>query len=109
MKNKNCNKISILADKKFIPIDIKIYKGNIHDSKILQEQMSTIIDKYKNIKYLIADKGYCSKITREKLITNNIKPIIDYNNRNTKTKAKNSLTNEELKIYKKRIYIKHIF
>jgi transposase len=37
MKNKNCNKVSIITDKKFIPIDMQIFKGNINDSKILQQ------------------------------------------------------------------------
>ena len=50
--------------------------------------------------------GYCSKITREILNKNNIHPIIDYNNRNTKDKTKKKyLTKNELKLYIKRIYI----
>jgi hypothetical protein len=36
MKNKNCNKVSIITDNKFISIDIKIFKENLNDSNILQ-------------------------------------------------------------------------
>ena len=110
MKNKNCNKVSIITDKKFIPIDIQILKGNVNDSKILQQQMNTIIKNKDYVKYLFAEKGYCSKITREILNKNSIHPIIDYNTRNTKDKTKKKyLTKNELKLYIKRIYIEHLF
>jgi len=106
MKNKNCNKVSIITDKKFIPIDMQIFKGNVNDSKILQQQMNIIVENKDNINYLFADKGYCSRITRDILNKNNIYPIIDYNNRNTKDKTKKKyLTKKELKLYtKKNIY-----
>ena len=110
MKNKNCNKVSIITDKKFIPIDIQIFKGNVNDSKILQKQMKIILENKDYVNYLFADKGYCSKITKEILNKNNIHPIIDYNNRNTKDKTKKKyLTKNELKLYIKRIYIEHLF
>ena len=67
MKNKNCNKVSIItyatlksseddflpqkkivydfcSNKKFIPIDIQIFKGNVNDSKSLQQQMNIIVE-----------------------------------------------------------------
>jgi hypothetical protein len=98
------------SDKKFIPIDIQIFKGNVNDSKILQQQMNIIVENKDNINYLFADKGYCSRITRDILNKNNIYPIIDYNNRNTKDKTKKKyLTKKELKLYTKRIYIEHLF
>jgi transposase len=81
MKNKNCNKVSIITDNKFIPIDIQIFKGNLNDSNILQQQFMNI-DTYMNYsKYFIADKGYCSSKIRKLLISKNILPIIPYNKR----------------------------
>lgn len=52
MKNKNCNKVSIITDRKFIPIDMQIFKGNVNDSKILQQQMNIVIENKENIKGL---------------------------------------------------------
>ena len=110
MKNKNCNKISIITYSKFIPIDIKIVKGNVNDSKIIQNQMAIILENKEYIKYFFADKDYCSKNIRKILRDNGIHPIIDYNNRNTKDELKKRyLTKEENKLYTKRIYIEHIF
>jgi len=110
MKNKNCNKVSIITDNKFIPIDIQIFKGNFNDSNILQQQFMNI-DTYMNYsKYFIADKGYCSSKIRNLLIAKNILPIIPFNRRNTKDKNKiNKLTKNEKNRYKKRIKIEHIF
>ena len=110
MKNKNCNKLSIITDNNFIPIDIKICTGNINDSRILQSQLNSILEYKEHIKEFFADKGYCSNQTRKKLRENNIIPIIDYNNRNTKNEEKKKyLTNSEIKKYNRRIYIEHIF
>jgi hypothetical protein len=110
MKNKNCNKVSIITDNKFIPIDIQIFKGNLNDSNILQQQFMNI-DTYMNYsKYFIADKGYCSSKIRNLLIAKNILPIIPYNKRNTKDKNKiNKLTETDKNRYKKRINIEHVF
>ncbi len=57
--------------------------------------MNTIIENKDYVNYLFADKGYCSKITRKILNKNNIHPIIDYNNRNTKDKTKKEIFNEK--------------
>ena len=57
MKNKNCNKVSIITDNKFIPIDVQIFKGNVNDSKILQQQMEIIIENKDYVNYLFADNG----------------------------------------------------
>jgi len=68
--------------------------------------MNIVVENKGNIKYLFADKGYCSQLTRDILNKNNIHPIIDYNNRNTKDKSKiKCLSKEEFKLYTKRIYI----
>ena len=110
MKNKNCNKVSIITDNKFIPIDIQIFKGNLNDSNILQQQIINIDTNINYSKYFIADKGYCSSKIRKLLIAKNILPIIPYNKRNTKDKNKiNKLTKNEKIRYKKRIKIEHIF
>lgn len=104
MKNKNCNKVSIITDNKFIPIDIEIYKGNLNDSNILQQQFININNKLNYSKYFIADKGYCSSKIRNILINKNITPI------NTKNINKiNKLSIDEKNKYKKRIKIEHIF
>ena len=110
MKNKNCNKVSIITDNNFIPIDIQIFKGNLNDSNILQQQFINIDTNINYSKYFIADKGYCSSKIRKLLISKNILPIIPYNKRNTKDKNKiNTLTKNEKIRYKKRIKIEHIF
>jgi len=41
VKNKNCNKISIIADKNFTPVFVSFYTGNKNDSKILQQDLDT--------------------------------------------------------------------
>lgn len=41
VKNKNCNKISIIADKNFTPVFVSCYTGNKNDSKILQQDLDT--------------------------------------------------------------------
>jgi transposase len=51
------NKVSIITDNKFIPIDVQIFKGNVNDSKILQQQMKIIIENKDYVNYLFADNG----------------------------------------------------
>jgi transposase len=51
------NKVSIITDNKFIPIDVQIFKGNVNDSKILQQQMEIIIENKDYVNYLFADNG----------------------------------------------------
>jgi hypothetical protein len=98
------------SDNKFIPIDIQIFKGNLNDSNILQQQFINIDTFMYYSKYFIADKGYCSSKIRKLLIAKNILPIIPYNKRNTKDKNKIiTLTKSEKIRYKKRIKIEHIF
>jgi hypothetical protein len=110
MKNKYCNKLSLIVDNNFIPINIRIYEGNINDSNILQQQIKYIEKYMEHINFFICDKGYCSSIIRNILNNNNIIPIIPFNNRNTKDKSKiKKLTDSEKYKYKKRIRIEHIF
>ena len=106
MKNKNCNKVSIITDNKFIPIDIQIFKRNFNDSNILQQQFINIDTNMNNTKYFICDKGYCSSKIRNILTNKNIVPIIPYNKRNTKDKNKIiKLTKIQKEKYKRRIKI----
>lgn len=110
MKNKYCNKLSLIVDSKFIPIDIKIYKGNINDSKVLQQQIPNINKYLEHMNYFICDKGYCSSTIRNIFKNNDIIPIIPFNNRNTKCKNKiKKLTEDEKNKYRTRIKIEHVF
>jgi hypothetical protein len=111
--NKNCNKISIFADDKNVPIDIDFYAGNIYDSKILYRKMtqnSDLINKLKIVKCktFVADAGYCSNNNRNILKNNKINSVIKFNKRNNK-KVNISFTKNEQKIYNKRVNIEHIF
>ena len=111
--NKNCNKISIFADNKNVPIDIDFYAGNIYDSKILYKKMTQntdLINKLKNIKCktFVADAGYCSHKNRNILKNNKINSVIKFNKRNNK-KVNITFTKNEQKIYNKRINIEHIY
>jgi len=113
-KNKNITKITLIADNKNKPIYANISAGNIYDSKILFDNFDdfliskTVYDKYNN--YFLGDKGYCSNKLRELLKSNKYYPIIAHNKRNTKDPNKLiELTDNEKKIYKKRIKIEHIF
>ena len=83
----------------------------MNDTNILYNELDNInpIIK-KNIKYLCADKGYCSNKNIIKLLNSNIIPIIPFNKRNTKDKTKTKcLTGDEKNILRKRIYIEHLF
>lgn len=114
-KNKKVAKISPITDKYGVPLHIEVYSGNRHDSSILCEQLDNdfyinddILDN--NKKYFLADTGYDSKNIRDKLEAENMKPIIDYNIRNTKDENKiKKLTDKEEIIYKKRCRVENLF
>lgn len=114
--NKRVTKISLIADKLGTPLDVKIYSGNMYDSKILENHideksvMNNDIDvKYRNI--MLADKGYDSTQVRKILEDKGYKnSIIDYNKRNTKDQKKiKKLTREERIIYNMRVRIEQTF
>ena len=116
LKNKKCLKVTSLVDCEGTPLNIIVTDGNKHDSKILKENFTKILvnnrikEKLSKNSILLADKGYDSKIIRNKLKNANIKSIIGYNKRNTKDKTKlRSLTKRQNKIYKNRIKVEHYF
>jgi len=112
---KNCNKINLCIDDKKIPLDIDFYEGNVYDSKILYsklKQNNNLINKLKTIKCktFVADAGYCSIKNRSFLEKHKIIPVIKYNNRGTKKEEnKKFLSANELKIYKRRVKVEHVF
>ena len=113
IKNKNSYKVSIISDTNRIPLIISINSGNIHDSKIAMIDMKKY--KYseinKSIKpYILGDKGYDSRQLRDICSKNNIRPLFDYNIRNTKNKDLiKKFTKKENNIYKKRIIVENSF
>jgi putative transposase len=112
---KNGTKISLITDAKGIVLNMKCYKGNIYDSKILMDHLSKcdLVKSYhigESEKYFLADPGYDSKKIRNKLIEINYKPIIVQNKRNIKDKNKLLiLSKNEKKIYKKRLKVENSF
>jgi len=122
-KNKKCSKLFLITDKRKIPYMIKFYKGTVADSKILTNNLEEFTKNCNNVKYFLADTGFCSNHTRDFLIEHKIKPLIPKNIRNTKKekKVKNMNFKEKVKLqnskftkkendtYKKRIKIEHVF
>ena len=114
-KNKNCYKLSSIVDDNRIANSTVIKPGNKNDTKIglvnidkIDENMKIINSKCKP--YILADKMYDTNEFREKCISNNYKPIIDYNKRNTKNnKLIKKLTRKDKRIYKKRIKVENTF
>jgi len=117
-KNKRGTKISAIVDSLGIPISLEIDSGNVNDLTFINKHFNNLFitpntsniknNKYKQ--YLLGDKGYDSKDFRTKLQTLGYKPIIDYNNRNTKNPLlKKQLTKQEKVIYKKRMIVENTF
>lgn len=114
-KNKKCYKLSFITDSNGIPNSVLIKPGNINDAKIGEQNIKSHCKEIKqiNIKYrpyILADKIYDTKDFRKVCISNNYKPIIDYNRRNIKNrKLIKKLTKKEKKIYRKRIKVENSF
>ena len=112
---KNGTKISLITDSKGIPFNLKCYKGNINDSKILLNHLKNdnivcinhlISDK----NYFLADPGYDTKLIRKQLKEINYNPLIAQNKRNIKDPAKIiKFNNNEKRIYNKRLVIERTF
>ena len=114
-KNKNCFKVSAIVDTNRISVKTIVEPGNRNDAKIGLSNIDQISD-YVNIinikynPYMLGDKGYDLEEFRNKCISNNYKPIIDYNRRNTKNvMLLKHLTKVERIIYKKRIKVENTF
>ena len=72
----------------------------------------SIIKQIFDFEYLFndADSAYDAKYIREKLKSNGYTPVILHNRRNIKDKSKlQTFTNNEKKIYKKRIKVENFF
>jgi len=58
-KNKNVVKLSIISNSEGIPLNAKLYSGNINDAKILNDHLDDdLYTDNNNKKYFLADKGY---------------------------------------------------
>ena len=110
-KNKKCFKLSFLTDLNGIPMDILVNAGNISEKDYMDKHIKFILKNKSNKRtILMADKGYDSSFTRNKLLVNNVYPIIPFNKRNTKDPTKIKHLNEfEMKLYRKRIKIENLF
>ena len=58
IKNKKSIKISVIIDQNGAPHYINIYKGSIHDAKIMETQINDNLKNNKKPINLIGDKGY---------------------------------------------------
>ena len=105
-KNKKAYKLSFVTDINGIPLDVIVKPSNKADITIMGYHLNNLKNKLNN-KILLADAGYCSNNLRNQLKKYNCVPIIQFNNRSSKIKK--SLTEEEKRIYKKRIIIENIF
>lgn len=106
------SKLSIISDKKGIPININLFSGNIYDSKILNKQLNNkdLINEQLNKKEIfIADSGYdSSKIIKKLKGMKYNKILIPQNKRNIKNKKLiRKLTKTQKKQLKKRYIIEH--
>ena len=113
---KNGTKISMHTDLNGIPLNIKCYKGNMNDSKILCDHLKDgIIVNHDHLlkdynSYFLGDKGYDTKNVRSKLKEFKLKILIDQNKRNIKDPEKLIKFNKiEKGIYKKRLVIERTF
>lgn len=112
---KKGTKISLITDSNGIPLNMKCYKGNKYDSRILLDHLTNRdivctnhIDKYKQ--YFLADPGYDSKEIRNRLTELGYKPLIVQNRRNIKDMTKLIvLTEREKRIYKNRLKVENTF
>ena len=103
------SKLSIICDGNGTPLNCELFKGNIYDSKILEEQLNnkysispTLNDQNKEI--FLADSAYDSRKLMEKIRDKGYKNIIiPQNKRNIKNKSLiRKMTESDKKIFKKR-------
>ena len=116
---KNGTKISLITDSNGIPFNVKCYKGNKYDSKILDnhlknENLIDITNMMPDKKYFLADPGYDTKAIRDNLKDKNYLTLIPQNAplvaRNIKDKNKlKKFSKMDKKIYKKRLVIERTF
>ena len=104
-KSKNCNKVSLITDINGIPISAIIKTGNVHDQSFIDEHLKDLYylnKKYNSKMIILADKGYESKSTRNKISPKyslmipkkiNMKITYDF----------------DKNLYKNRIHVEHCF
>ena len=115
-KCKRGSRVSTIVDSKGVPLSITVDDSDGNDAKLffnvfakMTANKSILKKIHKRTKFL-ADKGYDSKKIRNKILSRKMIPIIGYNKRNTKDISKiKFLTADELKIYKKRIRVEHLY
>ena len=106
-KSKNCNKVSFITDSFGIPLSVLIKNGNVHDLTFIDEHVNDLYvlnKKYTNNSIsLLADKGYVSNSTKEKLKDCNYNFVYP-----PKKNMKDDLTFDK-ELYRKRIHVEHSF
>ena len=109
------SKISLISDNRGNAINVKVYKGNKSDSKILLDHLKNdyLINNNmlnSNIKYFLADAGYDTKAIRKKLFKLGYKILIPQNKRNIKDDTKIiKFTKYQKNIFKNRLKIENKF
>lgn len=116
LKNKKAIKISAIVDANSSPLSITLEEATRNDLSLFNGVFDKMInnnnikDKINKDSILLADKGYDSKAIRTKIKKAKLKCVIGYNKRNTKKKEKiRELTENEKKIYKRRVVVEHYF
>ena len=107
---KNVSKLSLVTDSIGAPLDIKLYSGNVYDSKIACDHINEskdsdpLVKNKHKIKCMVADAGYDSEKLKEfKLlkVRNKVEYIIVKNKRNTKDEGKEKEKLEKSKMKRK--------
>jgi len=102
--NKFGYKISVITNQHNIPLDVIFSNGNTHDINILNQHINKpIVYKYLKNNILLSDKGYKSNKISSYLANNFNCNIILPNNKSFYPNLDNKI------IYKKRIFIEHLF
>ncbi len=112
------SKVSFITDNNKVVLNVKLFSGNINDSKIFVDQLNsdnlidTVLDE-NNRDVILGDSAYDSNIIRNKLAEQKYKKLIcPKNKRNTKNKEKLKklkMNVNDKKIFKNRIKIEHKF
>ena len=102
-KKKKISKLSVISDKK-VPLQINLYNGNMHDIKTIEPEIINMINSISYRKINIAgDKGYVSKILKQKLKLVNINLITP-----CKKNQLHKNTKHDKQILKNRFYVEHM-
>jgi transposase len=108
---KKGTKISLITDAKGAPLNVECYRGNMHDSKILMNQLNHFNTVYDNHELrdkatFLADPAYDCANIRRKLKEMDFDVLIHQNKRNIKDSTKIIKMNyKQKKLYKKRLRV----